>query len=85
MPNDRFSRARKVFLMCLAVPFLLVLAYIGFVSAVSIWTGLAAIHRSGFWVPITVGFIAFLGVLWIFFTLIVNALHKEKEDDWMEI
>ena len=71
--------------MCLAVPFLLMVAYIGFVSAVSIWTGLAAIHRNGFWLPIAAGFIAFLGVVWVFFTIVVNALRKEKEDDWVEI
>ncbi|MBW1815615.1 MAG: hypothetical protein JRJ60_00490 [Deltaproteobacteria bacterium] len=85
MPSDRFARVGRVFLVCLAVPFLLIVVYIGFVSAVSIWTGLAAIHRNGSWLPIAAGFIAFIAVVWVFFTIVVNALRKEKEDDWVDI
>jgi hypothetical protein len=85
MPSDRFSLARRGFFVGLAAVFLPILAYIGFISAVSIWTGLAAADRYGFWVPIGAGFLVLLGVVWVFFTIVTAAFRKEKEDVWVEI
>ena len=59
----------------------LIFAFITFISAVSIYTGITNADRAGFWVPLVLGIIAILFSIRVCILLFKITLNKMREKD----
>ncbi|NNG07235.1 MAG: hypothetical protein HKM90_05825 [Desulfobacteraceae bacterium] len=63
----------------------LLAAYIVFAAIVSIWVGLSHVQQDGFWMPVLVGILAMILVLWPFLRFSRLILNSMKEKDTINI
>jgi|ETNmetMinimDraft_35_1059890.scaffolds.fasta_scaffold509766_2 uncharacterized membrane protein HdeD (DUF308 family) len=59
----------------------LITAYIIFMGATSVWVGLNHLEKDGFWMPILIGIIFPMAILWSFLRFTKFVLYRSKEKD----
>ncbi len=59
----------------------LITAYIIFMGATSVWVGLNHLEEDGFWMPILIGIIFPMAILWLFLSFTKFVLNRLKEKD----
>jgi TRAP-type C4-dicarboxylate transport system permease small subunit len=79
------ARLKKICLWSLVIVCGIVAACFSFIFIVSVWTGLANTHQSGFWVPIFVGASLLTVVFCVFFRVIKRILKQMKEENVVNI
>ena len=63
----------------------LLAVYLGFISLVSVWVGLAHTHQACFWVPVLAGFILLAFSLYAFFRLTRRIMILMREEPSVNI
>ena len=58
----------------------LVAVYLGFISLISVWVGLAHTHQACFWVPVLSGFLLLVFSFWAFFRLTRRIMTHMREE-----
>jgi hypothetical protein len=56
----------------------LVAAYIAFLGGISVWIGLSRLWHDGFWMPILVGIVLIISMLWLFLRFSRFVLNRLK-------
>jgi len=60
-------------------------AYVFFICLISVWVGLSQRQQDGFWMPVLVGSITIIAILWLFFRLSKFILGRMKEKDVIDM
>ena len=76
---------KAICVWCVVIATGLITAYIGFVSLVSVWVGFAHIGRSGSWVPISAGTVAFVTASWVFFRAAKAILSRLNDEEVFDL
>ena len=63
----------------------LITAYIIFIALISIYVGINHVDQDGFWMPVLVGIVAIMAVLWLFYSFLRFIFDQMKEKDIIKI
>ena len=63
----------------------LISAYIIFIALIPISVGINQVQQAGFWMPILVGIVLIMAVLWLFYGCFRFILNQTKEKDIINI
>jgi len=78
-------RLKKICLWSLVIVCGIVASYLSFIFLVSVWTGLAHMHQSGFWVPIFVGVPLLIITFCASLRVVKRILKQMKEENVVNI
>jgi len=76
---------KKITIRFLIIILCIISAYIIFIGIISIWVGLNHLHQDGFWMPLFVGAISIIVILWLFLRFLKFILNILKEKDLINV